>query len=526
MNYSLIDYINNKTNCKYPYLKLVGIIYDSAVGKYIADIIYPKDVDLSDDDKSTISSYVKEFLNLKSALEIKIRKSYLEENIIFKFVKNLLSTNYPSVFLNLKEDSIKVKTDEKVVITIKCSNTVKKNIDNKKLTEVLLHNLDKNFCGNFEVQYETEEDEDYDDYLNRRISQLEASSVANMYSGGTRTRYPVNITHKLIGDPIDIMPQAISDFKGPSQNVVVAGRIKFLQFRTYKSKRPPKDPNAEPEQKPMYSFTLEDKTGKINAVIFPSKANMHKAGLLKDNDTVIVKGDIQAFGDKISLRVKSLSMCERIKQEEQQQEQTSTVAKDVPDSYVCVSPKKYFSATQTNLFDINSATDPRLMGRDFVVFDLETTGLNYVGDEIIEIGAVKIRDGLIIESFTTFVKPKNSIPEEITNITNITNEMVALAPSIKQVLPDFYKFTRGATLVAYNIPFDYGFIKTASSKTGYDFDNPQMDALVMAREKLPGLNRYNLGAVCAHMGVSLVGAHRAIHDTIATAELFLKLFVM
>ncbi len=527
MNYSLTDYINNKTNCKFNYLKLVGIVFDKTRNTYQVDIIYPQSIDnISDEDKTMITQYTREFLNLKADVEVKIRKSYIEENIILKFVKNFLENNYPSIALNLEKDAIKVIISEQVIIQIKCSSTIKQNFENKNLKQILISNLDNNFCARFEISLIEVEDEDYDEFLQSRLTELEYNNISNMFSSAQKRRYDVNITHKIMGETIDIMPQAIADFDKPSSSVIVAGRVKFLANKTYKSKRKPKNEGDEPELKPMFSFVLEDRTGKINAVSFPSKANFHKMGLIKDGDNVIIKGDIEKFGERLSLRVKSLSMCERIKVEDNANNEIAEAAhtNKVNAKYIYVSPKKYKIVFQENLFAVHNEVDEKFIGQDFVVFDLETTGLEPSTNEIIEIGAVKIRDGVVIETFTTFVKPQIAIPDEITKITNITNDMVANAPNIRQVLPDFYKFTRGATLVAYNIPFDYGFIKAASKKYGYDFDNPQIDALVVARDKVRGLGRYNLGAVCNYLGISLVGAHRALQDTIATAELFIKLY--
>ena len=91
------------------------------------------------------------------------------------------------------------------------------------------------------------------------------------------------------------------------------------------------------------------------------------------------------------------------------------------------------------------------------------------------------------------------------------------------VLQDFYKFTRNSVIVAYNIAFDYKFLYLAGNAQGYNFDNKQIDAMVLAKQKLKGLKNYKLKTVVTHLGVSLENAHRAVHDAIATAEAFVKL---
>ena len=101
--------------------------------------------------------------------------------------------------------------------------------------------------------------------------------------------------------------------------------------------------------------------------------------------------------------------------------------------------------------------------------------------------------------------------------------MVADAPTINYILPDFYKFCYGATLVAQNIAFDISFIHNISKKLSYNFDHQLMDTMQMARTKLPGLKNYKLGTVTDVLGVSLENAHRAVHDATATAKVFIKL---
>ena len=115
------------------------------------------------------------------------------------------------------------------------------------------------------------------------------------------------------------------------------------------------------------------------------------------------------------------------------------------------------------------------------------------------------------------------IPEEITNLTGINDEMVKDAPCIQKVIADFYKFCYNSTIIAYNIDFDYKFVNQFGKRNGYIFDNKQIDALYMARAFVPGLKNFKLGTVCKKLGVSLENAHRAVHDAMATADVVIKL---
>ena len=161
--------------------------------------------------------------------------------------------------------------------------------------------------------------------------------------------------------------------------------------------------------------------------------------------------------------------------------------------------------------------------KNYVVFDLETTGFSPVTDKVIEISAIKIENGNMTECFNTFVDPETEIPLKITELTSINNKMVKGAPKDFEVIGDFLKFCEGATMVAYNAQFDMGFISNIAEKNGYKVDNEVDDAFALAKEKLAGLKNYKLKSVAEYLGVELNNAHRAINDTLATAKVYLKL---
>ena len=174
-------------------------------------------------------------------------------------------------------------------------------------------------------------------------------------------------------------------------------------------------------------------------------------------------------------------------------------------------------------------TMPRGQSLDdtFVVFDIETTGLSKETESITEIGAVKVVDGKIIDRFSTFVNPERPIPAEITKLTGITNEMVADAPVITEILPRFLEFCQDAVLVAHNANFDTGFIRlNAERKCGIEVKNTVLDTLELSRSLLPELKKHKLDIICEQLGVSLEGHHRAVNDAEATAEVFLKFINM
>ncbi|MBQ3085610.1 MAG: 3'-5' exoribonuclease [Clostridia bacterium] len=158
----------------------------------------------------------------------------------------------------------------------------------------------------------------------------------------------------------------------------------------------------------------------------------------------------------------------------------------------------------------------------FVCFDFETTGLS-ADSKVIEIGAVKVKDGYMVSRYSSLVDPGVVIDPMITTITGITNEMVEGKPTIEQLIPSFYEYTEGLTLVAHNAPFDCRFLERDSRAMGYCFDHDVFDTLSYARKVLPKLPSYKLTVLTELFGIPQNEAHRAWCDAEATARLYMHL---
>ncbi|HRU49750.1 MAG TPA: PolC-type DNA polymerase III [Bacilli bacterium] len=169
--------------------------------------------------------------------------------------------------------------------------------------------------------------------------------------------------------------------------------------------------------------------------------------------------------------------------------------------------------------------DRDLLDATFVVFDIETTGFSVNFNEIIEIGAVKIKNGIQLDTFSTFVRPSRKISRKISELTNISNEDVAKAPAIEEVLPKFVEFIGDSILVAHNATFDTGFIYYAMKQLGiYQKDFPCIDTLQLARVLYnERIKRFNLEAVAKELKVEIVDHHRAIADARTTSHIFMKM---
>lgn len=158
----------------------------------------------------------------------------------------------------------------------------------------------------------------------------------------------------------------------------------------------------------------------------------------------------------------------------------------------------------------------------FVCFDFETTGLGR-DDKIIEIGAVKVKDGFMVARYSSLVDPCQPIDSMITKITGIDDEMVKGKPTIDQLIPSFYDFTEGLPLVAHNAPFDCRFLERDAKACGYYFDHEVFDTLRYAKKVLPELPCHKLVALTEMLGIEQRDAHRAWCDAEATARLYMYL---
>jgi len=163
---------------------------------------------------------------------------------------------------------------------------------------------------------------------------------------------------------------------------------------------------------------------------------------------------------------------------------------------------------------------------EFVVFDIETTGLSSKNDGITEIGAVRIKNNKILDSFSALVNPEQHIPEKIVELTGITNDMVKEKPTIEMVLPEFLKFIGNSPIVAHNADFDAGFIRDKVNRYNMNFKNTIVDTLKLARALLPNLKKHRLNIIAKELNISLENHHRAVDDAKATAEMFIKFIDM
>lgn len=161
------------------------------------------------------------------------------------------------------------------------------------------------------------------------------------------------------------------------------------------------------------------------------------------------------------------------------------------------------------------------MPNSFVVFDIETTGLDFIFDEIIEIGAIKIVNGAVVDSFNSLIKPKNKIDEFITELTGITNEMLEDAPSIREVLLNFVDFIGNNILVGHNVNFDINFVYDNLIRNELNpISNDFVDTMRISRRLLKELKHHRLIDLAEYYNIDIQGNHRSLKDAEITLNVF------
>lgn len=507
----LINKINEKLkNLKFC-VSLESAIYQKAEKKLYLNFLYANELMLTQEIKNIIQeTIISEIGNID--MEIKYRKNYFDEQIIRNFILVELRKEYP--FVGIMEEKIKFeKIDNVNSIKIYIDNSYKEFTENKPLQEYINQKLKEEYKEDFLVEIK------YKDNVAPKIEE-EQQGVFDFHP-------VVNDDHEIeldaiepyIGELIDTPIYPIASFIEPKESIAVCGKIEGLKGNKTKAKVDEK--GKEREGREYFSFDLVDYSGRMHVVYFPGKANMDKFKKLVDGSEIAIFGILEddKFSAGMTLRPKVINLCITKKGFYEK-----VYSLPVPKNYSKVFPESYISTQQENLFIENSdIKNPYLLENDFVMFDLETTGVNYMTDKIIEIGAVKIVKGRLTETFGTLVNPERHIPADATKVNNITDEDVKDAPTLKEVMPDFFKFCDGCILVSYVIGFDFGFIEYHGKSLGYAFQNKTDDCFVMAKNKLNGLKNYKLTTVAKHLNVQLENAHRAVFDAVAAGEVMIKL---
>ncbi len=325
--------------------------------------------------------------------------------------------------------------------------------------------------------------------------------------------------------------------------------------------------------KNIINYDITDYTGSITVKVFDSIQNCKVLESLKKGSAIIVSGDVEfdKFAGDTVINARSISTVKKVKVVDKAEKKrvelhlhTNMSQMDaVNDAGSLVRRAAEFGHSAVAITDhgvaqafpdaMNAAESLRDNGTDikviygteayfiddlcspvdgsanepldgtFVCFDLETTGLYAYNDKITEIGAVKIKDGMIVDNFSTFVNPERPIPANIVQLTGITENMVAGAPSQSEAVKKFLEFCDGAVVVAHNAPFDTGFIRKACENMGVEYNLTSIDTVAIARSILPDINNVKLDTLAKYFRLGKFNHHRAVDDAEMLTNIFLNL---
>ena len=193
---------------------------------------------------------------------------------------------------------------------------------------------------------------------------------------------------------------------------------------------------------------------------------------------------------------------------------------DNPDMKVIYGVVAYLAPDNTKSVYNNKGQE---INTTYCVLDLETTGFSAKTEKITEIGIMKVKNGEVIDEFSCFVNPEKHIPQRVSEVTNITDDMVKDAKTIKDVFPDVLEFLgdpNNTVIVAHNANFDVGFLKQNAINLGYKFDYTYLDTLSLAKDLFPNYKKYKLGKIAENLGIKVEVAHRALDDVDTTVKVF------
>ncbi len=474
-----------------------------------------------DEMKAKVLEVLKEMFNGVN-VSVQYIRTYADQGVVKNKILEFFNRQNQMIFRRISDESLSVDVNEHdIEIKFTFDTPTFKMLTAGDLIDKLKDYLDSNF--NYNIDILTEEIvQELDELIKDEDLHIETTTIAN--DSGLRLvelRQGGKIYARVKVDGVPSMPNYIADIKGACDNVVLCGKITGIEKKSYKNKKyDPSNPKSGAEMLPMVKFYIDDSTERMECVCFPSKDDdADKIAVLSQGSDVVCMGKVSwsQYAGSWSYMVSAMFEAD-INYDSIHLQAT----KPVPDRYVTVKPQKYVDTTQKTLLDAEKQDEipSNMIGKTYVVFDLETTSLMTDVAEIIEIAALKVVDGVFTESFETLVKPVGPITQEITDVTHITNAMVLDAPSIANVMPDFFKFAHDSILVGHNIKgYDFPIINRIAGDMGYKFDNELMDTLLLARKYFKDeLNQFSLTTLSKHFGIEHENAHRALSDVVATAE--------
>ena len=508
---------NEITDNKFDFVQLVGV--DINVYKQTIDVklIYPENkTETVNAHREEILSAAAKVINTSATLNIHLSAAKFDLELCRNAVAEFLS-GYPSVvpFVDKQAiDFVPEENSDRIVLRIPAESDACEYCSERKIAGELKEYLKLYFTEDIKPEFIRS------DAMDAKIDEvsIDDDGAFVFRSEGERIIKPLDIK-ECVGKPINEAAIYIEDcYSHVEGTIVICGKVS--SFR---------ESQKADGSKTFYKFVLSDYTGNIDCLIFLNKTmTQEKVAAVTDGAEIVIKGQLKenSFrGEKsYSVFVRSLSFC-RLPEDFVKKE----IYRVTPTEYQTVFPQPYIETSQVNLFDVKKTEEvpAYLVGKTYVVFDMETTGLDIASCKVTELGAVKIVDGRFTETFSSLVNPGEKLDQRIIDKTHITDEMLAGQPSIEEVLPDFNLFCSGAILVGHNSnDFDYRILTRIAGEQKLRFPAEHEDTMVLAKKLLRTVHNYKLSTVAKYFGIVNENAHRALDDTIATAKVFVELAKM
>ncbi len=523
MNVKFVEEFRKASDGKFGMLKFNSAIYSRDTHRLqVRFIVAAKDASLlTDDVKNGVAKTVADMFNGVET-EVQYIRTFADENTVFNKIVEFFNLNNQMVFRRLKRENVSVSlSDDYLTVELLFDAPTCKMLAAANTEENLKDFLDVNFNLGIDVSVrETFFSDDNDASDSTEPIDTVVYSTASLRLVRIENPEKVYARGKIAG--LGQLPNYIGDVKNAAENMVLCGKVAGVSKKMYNNKKfSPDDPKSGPEQLPLIRFVLDDTTGRMECVCFPRPEEAVALEQLAEKEEVAVAGKVSlsSYTGQLSLAVNALFRCKI-----DYSSINVTPSKPAPPRYSVVKPVPYEEPPRRTLLDESDEkveeTPEFMRNKTFVVFDFEATGLNIAEIEPIEIGAAKIVNGKVTETFSSLLNPGMKIPDLVVEKTHITDKMVADKPAFKDVLPDFFKFTRGAVLVGHNLlGYDFPLLSKYAEAEGYIFDNDTEDTLILARKYIPEVKRWGLEDLSKAFSIVHDDAHRAMADVLATAEL-------
>lgn len=505
---NFIGKFNRETQNKFEDLRLSNIVV--SLQKKTAEFCFVVPEDFYDTALTFVGEIkrgVEKSYSTALMIGVSLKKSHFDDNF---FIADIITffNSYPSLKNTVDKNNIKIHKAGKINVEISLIESAFSLFESRGILVNLKEFIYSNYCDeiNLNVVLSSQKEE---------ITLAEDSGL--IYDDPSSGRYiKTSEVEIFLGKNIESPPMYIIDAVEPDKIATIAGKIISIRELTKKNNANPRNHDN------FFKFEIEDATGKIACLYFPTVNQYQKIASLQVATEVMFEGNLSldSYSNTLVMMTRNISLCALAHDFKINRKKIKT-----PAIYKTIKPVSYIDTCQETLFFSNTKEEiaAYLFDKSFVVFDLETTGLNKMHDKIIEIGAVKIENGKITQSFSTLIDPQIHIPEQATKINGITNNDTHGKPLIDQVLLDFLLFTQNAVLVGQNAEyFDFPFLSAAAEKYNIYFDNPLLDTMKLAQKYLK-LRNYTLAAIANNFNIQNETAHRALSDAITTAKVFMQL---